>query len=446
MLRAFLIIMIFALNLQSCGLKPAADEGGLDAVASATYNPATNQFDVVCQDGSQESVSLADYGNGKACLPKPDNPIHDFFAYDGTYCAQYQNGLLHCWQTDQDIYVSSKLNPPELSKQLTHVDIGRDVACGIDETSGVRCWGLNDKELLNIPANLSQPKSAKAVAVGQNFACAIRSDDSLQCWGDRESSEFLGKHLPVNALAAKDLVVVEENLCLLHVDGEVACYGPDTMKPKYDSNSRAVSIYSNKGQVACTIHEDGSMNCYASQWNQYNEIYSDLPPGSLGELKSIALGEDRACVLRANGLQPFCWGGYTDAAGIFPEKLQTLKKLSIGRFYCGLEESGEFKCWEPGSGFVDLRPSHTARYLSAGQDSVCSITNKGEVTCWGQNRITQDKSGFYNDIFSIDSEIGDNDPFKLSSQAIALGYDHSCFLQQGYLQCAWQCSGLRERS
>lgn len=65
----------------------------------------------------------------------------------------------------------------------TWVDVqaGTDFACGLADTGGVQCWGLNDNGVLeDIPALSFQSISA---GPGSRHVCGITGDATVVCWG-----------------------------------------------------------------------------------------------------------------------------------------------------------------------------------------------------------------------------------------------------------------------
>lgn len=116
-------------------------------------------------------------------------------------CAVSWSEALKCWGSNVDGQVGTgsvggSVNTPTAIAGVTYVKglaAGADFTCVAGKTATVRCWGMNDKGQLGVPAG---PSSGTPVAVpgvegahelqaGSDSVCAKTwSKDHVVCWGD----------------------------------------------------------------------------------------------------------------------------------------------------------------------------------------------------------------------------------------------------------------------
>lgn len=129
-------------------------------------------------------------------------------------------------------------------------------------------------------------------------------------------------------------------------------------------------------------------------------------------------------------------------------------------FTCAVTESGRVKCWgsnlagELGQGknsfevyamgaslpFTDLGRDFLVKDISCGLSSVCALSDKGLVKCWGENQCGQLGLGHTSDVGKTPATMGDalkvlgnGSPLKASS--ISLGRYHSCAVSNDGVRC-----------
>lgn len=414
------------------------DDSGNELVVDQEFDFANQQVIVTCADGSKETYPFADFDIKTACLPKePPDKVRELSGFQGIFCASYETGGFRCWNTDPQNTSLGRTQPPSLVGEMSNVDIGFMVACGLDSEHGVRCWGHNEREQLNIPAKFAQPGAARDVVAGEDYVCALTATrpangKELECWGTYGVTD-LNLELPDTFKPIRQIESVAGSLCVVYEDSSLACYGAYPAKPQVTTGVR--KLYTNK-IVACAELENGTLSCFTDFNPDLHPITKNVPSVAFTNISDIAIGENTACVLRSNGLAKECFGNTNSGENIYPDAAQSATKVVIGNGqYCATKPNGELFCWAFGGKEIAPFTNHKAQFLTAGAASACSIDAQGRSTCWGRRSATSGKYGLSH-MFGIDSSFdASNPPYEIGHQTISLGEDHSCFLQQGYLQC-----------
>lgn len=291
-----------------------------------------------------------------------DGPVEALLGDEQTMCASLKSGETKCWGWNVLAYYDVDL-------------VGGHVG--------------DDERLVDLP-----PVPFGGTLLGLRTdstglrACARLEGDRLQCWG--LASQYPST-LPGGAdleLTASEPVVIEgltdvalggAHGCLV-VSGGVHCWG---------------------------ANEFGVMG---SPSISFDELVAQLGEGAvpldIGQpVVAVGAGIYNSCALTAKG-DVFCWGsfidtGYTDLGlgeivgddevlrDVGPLPLgMVVTHLSMGESICALSDMGEVVCWgyevaaedaervAVGSPFVEV---------SNGGNQVCAITAEHELYCWGRN-------------------------------------------------------------
>lgn len=129
-------------------------------------------------------------------------------AGDGTACALTSSGGIKCWggnpsgelgNNSTAIYSTIPVDVSGLTKGVNAIAVGDDFACALTSAGGVKCWGNNvDGQLgdgthnnRSAPVNVSGLMSGViAITTGRNFACALTSSAGVKCWGDNSNGQL----------------------------------------------------------------------------------------------------------------------------------------------------------------------------------------------------------------------------------------------------------------
>jgi hypothetical protein len=144
----------------------------------------------------------------------------------------------------------------EIAAQSTHI-------CVLKKGGAVLCWGRNSRGELgrgslttseSVPAPVSLPQPAKAVASGANHSCAVLADETVWCWGRNGTGKnWDGTTLPLGQCGAvvdggldaetptprkidglpagvvRSVVGAYEHSCALMQSGAVYCWGSNRL-------------------------------------------------------------------------------------------------------------------------------------------------------------------------------------------------------------------------
>jgi alpha-tubulin suppressor-like RCC1 family protein len=325
--------------------------------------------------------------------------------------------------------------------------------------SGVRCWGSNSHGQLgngsNVAKNVNRvpvtglTSGVYTVASGGSHTCAIVGG-AVKCWGFNNHGQ-LG-----NVVANESRVPVPVS----NLSGVQAIVGGDLHTCAIAGNGAWCWGYNGTGQLGAS----------SAPTESYVPIQVN---GLTSGVTAITAGGSHSCAV-VNGAAK-CWGDNTvgqlgnGTADQAPPPPQSTTPVQVTGLSSGVQSvaaglthscalvNGGVTCWgnnasgQLGNGTVDGPPpaqsfapvqvtglASGVQSIIAGRDHTCAFLTGGGVKCWGSNGSGQLGTG------SFDSG---SSPFPVSVtslasgvQAIATGYQHSCALGTGGIQC-WGSNG-----
>ncbi len=244
---------------------------------------------------------------------------------------------------------------------------------------GVNAGCLDDctYPLIPPPGVLFAVDRADLITAGIGHTCALTDTEGLECWGLNDSgqvgdSSFVDKLAPVDVVGIDPTTVIGlvsgiHHTCVLTSANDVYCWGLNS-----------------SGQLG-----DGTID------NSNVPVYVD---GLEGRIISVSAGAEFTCALNSAN-EVFCWGnnssgqlndGTEDHSSV-PVKTTTVSSdtvlISGGSIELqGITSDGAVQLWNsqpiiPVTGYPEDNNTFVAadRFTEGG----CSMTNTGDVNCWG---------------------------------------------------------------
>lgn len=325
--------------------------------------------------------------DGKLCTPAAFTKLA---VGVGTTCALGADGGIYCWGTDEagnlgDGRGRNQARPVAVGTDTDWIDVGARsaTACGLKRDHSMWCWGWNAAGQLGTGGLVNQPTPTKVIsdkpglgwrsfAVGRSQVCAIHDDGSLACWGlDRVTS------------------------------------APVTMPVAVDNNTDWTQV--SLGTVRCGLRgAPGHLYCWGKSTQGdlgLGAVTSQATPMQVGTdtWKAVSVGFFNTCGIRGDGAL-LCWGhgGFTPALdyGTTPRQLGTAtdwQQISVATStMVGLRAGGTAYTWgsndlgelgQPPGPAVDqpipLAGTITGwTQIGAGSTHGCGLAG-GRAYCWG---------------------------------------------------------------
>jgi alpha-tubulin suppressor-like RCC1 family protein len=317
-------------------------------------------------------------------------------------------------------------------------------------------------------------------------ACANLSSDGANCGACGHSC--LGGTCSGGRCQAVAVSAGVYNTCALLANGAVACWGDNTYGQLGNSSgansgkpglvpgvSNAVAIAA--GATTCAVLSTGALECWG--YNAYGQLANGKTsnssvPVTIGSLKvaSVAVGGDFVCAALQDGTVD-CWGSNVtgDLGNNSTTNSPTPVKVSgvtgavavtAGDGHaCALLSGGGISCWgydgdgELGNGSTPLDSPvpvavsglfAAATTVQAGSAHTCALEPTVEgmgrqpiplVQCWGTDSFGQLGDGTTNNsALPVGTQPAIYDTSgQTSGIGLALGYDHSCAMVAGEVEC-----------
>ncbi len=449
-------------------------------------------------------------GAGLAPTPSPPSPLEalppvDTIAVGARHaCAVHRDGLLSCWGDDRwgQLGRGSREGAATLPQRpalaaempaVRSIALGDDHTCALTTEGEVLCWGANrdgqlgtgDTASLGQPVRPTLPRGTLGLRAGPDYTCAIGADQMVQCWGANPTGLLeptLGERvlLPVPAPGVPrdptGLLLGRGAAWTVRADDLVAWRaapppGAPRTTPAPPASARARGPEpdylglgpSESGGAYCLVDRDGRVACAGpNDWGQLGDGTRNrraepaplpLPPNA----RRVAVGARHACAIAGDG-GIWCWGANQHGEIGVPDLDYAAVPLPVagisgsasalvaGRGHtCVLTERGQVSCWgdgrrgqlgqrEVGSAprprLVEL--GARALELVAAGDSTCARLEDGAVWCWGANDLGQLGVGDTGDRL-LPARAAFTEP----AQSVILGPDRLCArVGEGELACA----------
>lgn len=384
----------------------------------------------------------------------------EVIAGDEHVCARFHTGDIKCWGAfgsgrlgylGQDQNVGDDETPADMpfvnvGAPVVQLALGTDFTCALLDTEEVKCWGVglygqlgqgntDDLGTLEEPADIPAIDFGGQVPVqisaGGEHVCAVMQSGELHCWGRNDQGQIglpgypaVGDdELPGTVVAvdlgggvmAQQVATGVDHTCALLDDGEVLCFGRDSVgqlgTPASAANigndeapSTASRVMLNGAAVMiaarhnhnCVAYATGELQCWGEggfgrlgygdtvSVGDNEEVSSLMPLDPVGsEPTSFGLGMIHTCV-RLESAEVYCWGEGANG------------RLGYGN---------TIDRYAPTMAQVNLVPPQLSRMVTAGGEFTCGTTQSSQVKCWGSNLVGQLGYGL-----AWDTDLGDNEP------------------------------------
>ena len=377
--------------------------GDQTAVGYSTSNPVTTLADSPVEDS-----------NGDEIIPSDDSlspyDIVDLQSGSTHTCALSRQGLIKCWG-------SNSLS--QLGLSGTSIRIG-------DNTNEM---GIH-LQYIDLGANVT----ATQLSVGYNHNCVIvqssvnsSMNGKVMCWGYNDarqtqpttgtsSSEPIPKIVDVFGNDVSKIAAAKDVTCALKTDGEIYCMGRNSQRAiassssqyghgiastlEYSTSGKFVDLYasSHSAGAVCATSVTGAIKCwgsgsYISQTSSNPVVFYDFN----GIISSdLSFGYDFACMV----------------VGATTQLHETTSPpTNVGDIVCwgsgvyGQLGTGSTTYFGTNNDILTAKPINfngtTMSDVESSYDHSCSISDSGEVYCWGIG--TYGRLGYENSIY-----LGDN--------------------------------------
>ena len=362
-------------------------------------------------------------------VPLGDKKAIGLIAGNEHACAALADGTVQCWGGNEfaQIGESGATVRGDTPHQIARLAPGHSLGkinslgriqslgsggwhtCVTFETTGAACWGLNNRsqftsawftETSSEPMALEEALGQHVVAIvgGRNHTCVVLDDGTLRCRGDARAFPPR-EHLAEMRVAEPTMISVAEPLPQI-----ATRHAAETrVDLPWDSAFSASNV---PGRIAagiddlCWLADDGAVECQHVE--RPTEPTSETGARPRGE---AAAGDLLTKAAEAQAIDvPF-------AETSVSRRYFGAHAASIhgyGRNFCALTSSGDVWCWGPNEAaqlgaapdMIDTadRPMTAAIRvpldvravgIAVGLSTACALDKKGQVRCWGDNRLLQ---------------------------------------------------------
>ncbi len=292
------------------------------------------------------------------------------------------------------------------------VSVGQFLACAIDQSAVLWCWGANSfgqlgdgtKVNRSLPVKVSGGLKWAAVAAGGTFTCGITVAGAVYCWGENDFGQLgngttTNSKVPVLVSTLRLAVAIaagpDRHACVLVSGGGVECWGANNHGEVGDGSttnrrnpvqvlgltSGVTAITAGGGQT-CALRPGGAAVCWGS--NRYGEIGDGTTTdrsaptavaGLSGGVQQISAGADHTCALVAtSAIVVDCWGDGRN--GDLGNGIENAHVVTTPATVFGLMGAAAGGVGGPVQ-------------VAAGGGHTCAVIGNGEVECWGGNTYGQ---------------------------------------------------------
>lgn len=438
-------------------------------VASLRVGPSSSGIDACTAATTGTSIACRDSGPLFSALPP------GFFSIGKdslglAICAIKNDRRIECRNTFPCNAPRPLCSIPADLPPAERVAVGDNVACVLDTTGAVRCWGANPP---SFEGNAWVDVQASSIGV-----CAIDADDTALCrtvYGDRTLQNVVRivwyklamgilhhdgtmtwiptrpnvPGLPAdNSGEVLDLAGNEAALCWLDPSRQFACFDFDfgswrtipfqearliavgqgflnavgdlgdligvgfnvngeANPPTITEPNASIVRLVSASQQTCAITTSGALHCWGLM---------APPPADLGPVSGVALGISSTCALRTDGVLR-CWGEPENTSQLGP--VTALDGHAFAK--CFVLRDGGVRCLG-----MDQAPElGPVSAIGVGNAHACALTPEGVVTCWGDNSQGQS---------TVPGDLGPAD-------AIAVGALHTCARRTDQTLVCWGVNG-----
>jgi hypothetical protein len=178
----------------------------------------------------------------------------------GRVCALREaDGEADCWGSSEHYIFSGIAEGP-----FSFIDLGSDVACGLNDEARLRCWGESHSGVAGPYAtHHTLPELAyRGFSVGDDIGLALDEDGGLHCWGSVNQCEDL--ELTGSWAAAS---VGDGRGCALRGDGGLTCFGTSLLEAEPELiegpwSSVSTGGKTSAGSTTCLLDPDGYPSCF----------------------------------------------------------------------------------------------------------------------------------------------------------------------------------------
>lgn len=367
----FTIAILYHLGACSSGTAQHGNTCDDSCDTNATCTQTGDRLACVCKDGYE--------GDGRTCLDIDECAVANKSCSAHASCTN-TSGSFSC--SCQEGFTGDGTSYC-IPSRFTKLAVGNGTACGLGSDGGIYCWGFNFYGNLGdgtvVPhARPMQVGSATDwidVEAGYYTVCGIRADHSMWCWGRGNFGQLgdgrgVSEYSPTKVTSDKPgigwkaMSVGYEQLCGIHDDGSLACWGRDSVSGTNDTTPEPVDSNTDWTQVAvgsvrCGIRGDhGRLYCWGRSFSGQlgtGSSTSEIAPKEVNSdtWKTLSVGRYNTCGIRTDGTL-HCWGdniqaGTTLNYGNSPRQIGTAsdwRAISISTTdIIGLRENGRAYGW-----------------------------------------------------------------------------------------------------
>ncbi len=365
-------------DVDECSMSPAP----CDVHATCTNTPGA--YTCACDSGFA--------GDGTHCAPSTWQKL---VAAGGFTCAIGGDGGLYCWGSNDfgqlgDGTFQPHARPAQIGTNTDWIDVGARYlkACGLRADHSMWCWGYGERGMLGdgqmktspVPVQVVSDKPGvgfKSLAVGKWDVCGIHDDGSLACWGlDRITNMIVAKPVAVDTNTDWTQISAGTVMCGLRntTGGNLYCWGK-SQAGTYDlgmgTTTTSVATPTKLGTDtwrevsmgyynACAIRADGTLWCWGNCATDPNVLQYGAVPVEVSantDWTAISMSIDTVGGIRGGGTA-YVWGD---------NETGQLGEAAIGEFPNPVPIGGTVTGWTS---------------IIAGNSHTCGISS-GKGYCWG---------------------------------------------------------------